>query len=311
MSYELVPVVPEGKGKGNTKPSPKKQVCPCKNWCFTLFNIDPEDLTCFVNEVREVHSARVLVGGVELCPETGRLHRHGVLVFEVKKRPVGLFSDKSIHWEKMKGKLPQALGYCVKDGEPTFFSDFVMPRKHKPVCVLREDQLNGWELKVNHILEGEPDDRSIYWFYSKDGGVGKTTFCKYLYEKNKGNIVIIGGKSADSKNCVATFCTKNEDRGPGMVILPIPRSFDEEYLSYEGMESIKDMFFYSGKYEGAMVCDNPPHLFVFGNNRPDISKCSTDRWKIFQILDEFGNYKEEHVDGEFLEDSSDDDTELS
>lgn len=301
---ELVPVVPEVLGGGNTNPPPKKQVCPCKNWCFTLFNISDDDLILFLKNVRNVDSAKVLVGGVEVCPETGRLHRHGVLSFEVKKRPVGLFDDKSIHFEKMKGTLPLALKYCVKDGEPSYVCDFSMPRNLVPVSVLREDQLNAWELKVNTILDGDPCKRSIFWFYSKWGNVGKTTFCKYLYKKHEGNIVIIGGKSADSKNCVASFMADNDNRAPGIVILPIPRSFDSEYLSYEGMESVKDMFFYSGKYEGAMVCDNPPHFFVFGNCRPNRSKCSEDRWRVFEILDCDGNYKED-LD-EFLEDSSDD-----
>lgn len=290
---KVVPIVPGDLGGGNTKTPPKKQVSPCKNWCFTLFNIEDLNLDQIVSDVRTIDSSKILIGGIEVCPESGKLHRHGVLVFEVKKRPVGIFKDKTIHWEKMKGQLPLALKYCIKDGEPSYVCDFAMPRSVKPVNVLREDQLNAWELKVNSILAGDPSDRSIYWFFSKEGNVGKTTFAKYLYQKHKGNIVVIGGKSADSKNCVASFMATdmNEMRAPGIVILPVPRSLDSDFLSYEGMESIKDMFFYSGKYEGAMICDNPPHLIVFANQMPDWSKCSADRWECYEILDEQGNYK--------------------
>lgn len=301
LMAKIVPVVPEEKGEGNTKPPPKKQVSPAKNWVFTLFNIGPSDLESVVADVRKVDSSRVLIGGIEVCPDSGRLHRHGVLSFDVKKRPVGLFEDKSIHFEKMKGQMPSALKYCVKDGEPSFVCDFAMPRTVKPVNILREDQLNSWELKVNSMLTDEPHDRHIYWFFSKSGDVGKTTFCKYLYKKHEGNIVIIGGKSADSKNCVASFMADSENRAPGIVILPVPRSMDTDFLSYEGMEAVKDMFFYSGKYEGAMVCDNPPHMLVFANQPPDRSKCSRDRWQVFEILDKEGNYVARLEDYAFLE----------
>lgn len=288
---KIVPVVPSDLGEGNTKPPPKKQISPAKNWCFTLFNIEKSDLEIFCADARLENSSKILIGGLEVCPETGKPHRHGVLSLQVKKRPVGLFTDKTVHWEKQKGTTNEALRYCVKDGEPSYVCDFVLPRDPKPVKVLEDSQLNAWELKINEIIACEPDDREIFWFYSKLGDMGKTTFCKYLYKKHEGNIVVIGGKSADSKNCVASFMAQNDNRAPSIVLLPIPKSLDSDFLSYEGMESIKDMFFYSGKYEGAMVCDNPPHLFVFSNKPPDRDKCSADRWEVYEILDKLGNYE--------------------
>jgi hypothetical protein len=133
--------------------------------------------------------------------------------------------------------------------------------------------------------------RTIYWFFSKEGNVGKTTFCKYLYKTF--DCCIIGGKATDSKNCIASYIENSDDkRAPDIVVASIPRSQDDQFFSYEGLESIKDMFFYSGKYEGAMVCDNCPHVFVFSNDPPNRSKCSEDRWKIFEILDTSGNYEE-------------------
>ena len=122
----------------------------------------------------------------------------------------------------------------------------------------------------------------------------ETTFCKYLNKTYGG--CVIGGKSADSKNCVATYIANSKDgRAPELVICPIPKSYDVEYISYEAIEMIKDMFFYSGKYEGGQVNDACPHVFVFGNSKPDISKMMKDRWKVYEILDKDGNYVEKDV----------------
>ena len=55
-------------------------------------------------------------------------------------------------------------------------------------------------------------------------------------------------------------------------------------MSYEAFENLKDMIFYSGKYEGGMICGNCPHLFIFSNFHPDCEKMSVDRWNIKEII---------------------------
>ena len=65
----------------------------------------------------------------------------------------------------------------------------------------------------------------------------------------------------------------------------VPRSTDEKYISWQGMEEIKDMLFYSGKYEGGMVNDRAPHFIMFANWEPETSLLSGDRWNIVRIPD--------------------------
>lgn len=105
--------------------------------------------------------------------------------------------------------------------------------------------------------------------------------CKYLAVKH--GALILGGKAADIRNAILTYFKDNEYT-PELVVVNIPRSFDQSYLNYEGLENIKDMCFYSGKYEGGMVVGNPPHLFIFANNGPDKTKMSLDRWKVTEIV---------------------------
>ena len=71
---------------------------------------------------------------------------------------------------------------------------------------------------------------------------------------------------------------------PEFIVVNIPRSFNQDYLSYTGLEEIKDMFFYSGKYEGGMVDGNPPHLWIFSNEDPVHDMMSNDRWKCYKIV---------------------------
>ena len=40
----------------------------------------------------------------------------------------------------------------------------------------------------------------------------------------------------------------------------VPQGRHQKYVSYEAPENIKDIYFYSGKYEGGMICEPPCHL---------------------------------------------------
>jgi len=94
--------------------------------------------------------------------------------------------------------------------------------------------------------------------------------------------IALSGKGNDVRNGVVNYMKEN-GQTPELVVFPIPRSHNVDYVSYEALENIKDMYFYSGKYEGGMVCGNCPHLIVFANQPPDTFKCSMDRWKIVNI----------------------------
>lgn len=109
---------------------------------------------------------------------------------------------------------------------------------------------------------------------------GKTTFCKYLCVNH--GFVMLGGKACDCKNGVIEYAKANCGRTPDKIVVNIPRSMDNK-VSYEAFESLKDMIFYSGKYEGGMVCGNCPHLYIFANFEPDVTMMSSDRWRILCV----------------------------
>ena len=88
---------------------------------------------------------------------------------------------------------------------------------------------------------------------------------------------MLSGKAGDMKNGIVQY-----GNIPKVVLINMPRS-SGGFISYSGIEQIKDMFFFSGKYEGGMICGKCPHVVIFANEPPDEGMMSMDRWVITAI----------------------------
>jgi hypothetical protein len=266
------------KAEGNTISSApaKKQVSCAKKWCMTLNNYTDEDLQCISSIVPNICSSYIV--GMELGEKCKTPHLQCFFEFKVKCRPMSHFVDTSLgkrpHWEKCKGSKEQNFDYCSKEGKVLLCH----PPIPKPIKVY--DCERKWQKDVLQEILEEPDDRTITWIWSHAGGTRKTSMCKYLVVKH--NAVITGGKAADVRNCICDYL-KNKGHTPELLVINIPRSFNPEFVSYEAFENIKDMCFYSGKYEGGMVVGNSPHLYIFANFEPELDKMSEDRWRVINI----------------------------
>ncbi len=253
---------------GNTITKSPKQISPAIRWCFTFNNYTEDELSSIVLQIKKDCKKAIVSREIGA---SGTPHLQGYLEFIKKTRPKGSFNNR-IHWEKAKGNASQNYTYCSKDGDIVCLIGFP-----KPIKLITPDY--SWEKDILSVIETEPDDRKIYWYWG-NGNVGKTSFCKYLIVKHKA--IMVGGKGADMRNAIVDY-VKTNGFTPELILINIPKSHDSEYLSYEGMENVKDMCFYSGKYEGGMVCGNPPHLFVFSNEPPATHKMSLDRWVVNEI----------------------------
>lgn len=258
------------------EPPAKKRVSPAKAWCFTLNNYNDDDIKYLGSNVPLFEKAIV---GKEIG-EKGTPHLQGYLKFKTKCRPLSKLNGLGgrAHWESAKGTPMQNFEYCSKESNLVLSVGFPRPLREL-AC---DKALLPWQTSLIPYAESEPNDREIVWVTGKEGGEGKTTFCKYLHRKY--GAICLSGKSADMKHGIIAYKEKN-GYTPEFIVVNIPRSFNHEYLSYTGLEEIKDMFFYSGKYEGGMVDGNCPHLWVFANEKPDYDMLSCDRWKCFEIVD--------------------------
>jgi len=261
----IVPIVPEG---GNTISPSSKQVSCAIYWCFTLNNWTVDDLSSISSKCSKFCKFAII--GSEIG-EQGTPHLQGYIEFIKKSRPMGVFDNKRIHWEKCKGDRDDNVKYCSKDGNVVFALG--MP---KPIRIISE--LYDWQKRIVEILLTEPDDRTVYWFYDKKGNIGKSALIKYCVVKYK-SLFCCGGKMADIMNLVF-----NQDMEVcNSIMFDIPRA-NEGHVSYNALESIKNGMVCNTKYETGVKIFNPPHLICFANFPPEnMQKLSADRWNITNL----------------------------
>jgi hypothetical protein len=242
----------------------------------------------------------VAVAGFEVA-DTGTKHLQGYVEFPVKKRPNEFFGDFQrkikpghIHWGDEHGKpangtLVENINYCLKDGKPFIIYGCRPP----PQKVNLNDVRNGADGKehphwpqMKQIIDkvSLPEDakrgRDIFWNWEQHGSWGKSLLISYLIDQM--GAVILSGKAHDMKAAMAKYVETNGN-GPPIVIVNFPKSTDMKYVSWTGLEQVKDGTFFSGKYESGMVRYDRPHMICFANMPPDCSVASADRWKITEL----------------------------
>ena len=108
--------------------------------------------------------------------------------------------------------------------------------------------------------------------HEQTGGVGKTWLAKYLAAVHNA-LLLENGKSADLKHAF---------EGHRVVVFDYARDM-QSTINYAVIESIKNGYFFSPKYNSCTKKYDSPHVIVFSNDLPDQSKMSADRWDIRDV----------------------------
>lgn len=274
---------------------PSASTAPAKYFAFCLNNYNENDWNLFKG--LDCSNVPILVFQEELAPTTGTPHIQGAVMFLKKVRPLKMFQrmgfSNEISWKKRKtlvvnGKMTKQwaatddefFGYCCRESKRAP-NGRVYTRGYSPTYmkwVQEIPELYTWEEKIINILNSPSDARTIHWFWEPQGAVGKTTFLKYIYT-HFDNVVISGGKLDDMKNCIASYVKINKIY-PKVVIINYER---HESIDYCGIKCTKDMFFYSGKYEGAEICGPCPIVIIMANTPPNESRLSEGVFSITKI----------------------------
>ncbi len=148
---------------------------------------------------------------------------------------------------------------------------------NEPVKTIKKEDFKMWQNAIHNQIQLDPDDRTIHWYYDIQGNTGKTSMAKYLVV-HCGAFLFKGG-SNDMANRIISSNTP-----PRVCVMNLSRT-QEQYVSYQTIEDLKDGLLCSGKYEGGQLAFNSPHVIIFANFRPDENKLSADRWDIHCIDD--------------------------
>lgn len=295
-------------------PSPQSRA-----WCFTSFTCTAEPAA---NVLKSCPDVQYFIFQEELCPETGRGHLQGYIYLQ-RKRSLGFVRGLvEAHWERRQGTHEEAKAYCSKldtrkaGSTPTEYGEEPRPGRRNDISLCKDavlagisevDLLNdhpevvakypgfiarlrrhsvqqdalrampefvprpGWQTTLCDLLSGEPDRRKVHWRWDADGNTGKSHFA--LNYNPAETFLITNGKHTDIYYAYG---------GQRVVILDWPRERLDQF-SYGLLESFKNGYFLSTKYEAAAVRFKVPHVVVFANFPPEESKMSRDRWDIVEL----------------------------
>lgn len=142
---------------------------------------------------------------------------------------------------------------------------------------LKSIKLRQFQEDITTLIQSKPDTRKIHWFYETIGNTGKSHITKYLTAHHNA-IMINTGKQADILHAY--------NHQP-IIIFDLPRTLEQNESIYTTMEVLKNGHYFSSKYESKSVLTEIPHIIVFSNFLPDITKLSKDRWDIREIQSDY------------------------
>ena len=266
-----------------------------KKWIFTLNQINNkplppgDDLKKFLSEFCQDG-----VFGLEMAPTTGRLHYQGRFVLLGPRIGKKLLLSKLEDIYLLQGwtVIPEyqteaSIDYCKKDGkywqlgdsEPYSFPDL-------------DISLYDWQQSMIEIAKRpfhKETARLVWFLHDSAGGIGKSSFAKWLVCKEKLNAYKLPLGSA--KQLAGCICARVNviKKTPKLVIYDKTRTLDQdlnEEAIWQVLEDIKVGLISNpmmGKGEVAIM--QPPSIFVFSNTKLEGSYLSLDRWAVIKVDD--------------------------
>lgn len=254
--------------------------------------------------------------------ENNTPHLQGYFRLRTKKRLATIKSldgFERAHLEVARGTAKQASDYCKKDGDfdeygsfkstgngsqfeslrawvaaqdpaPTYrdvWEEFpTLAARYKSAvldCIalfgkrpeLVDGPLRPWQEEVNGFLDHDPDDRKIIFVVDPDGNSGKSWLTRYWLTKRDSVQILSVGKRDDLCFSIDVECS--------LFVFDIPRG-QLEFLQYNVLEKLKDRVVFSPKYVSrTKILKEIPHVIVFTNEQPDLTKMTEDRYYIYNV----------------------------
>lgn len=224
---------------------------------------------------------------VEKGEETGYLHYQGRFSLFKKIRLSALINQVKLELPGIHLSCSSAAGaeslYIFKEhtkveGPFTDENWKEIPRQVKEIQVLRPfqntiiDSINDWDV------------RHINFVYDPIGCRGKSLIVNYLRAHQLARCL---PPLNDYKDIMRMIC---DIPTASCYVFDMPRGLKKDKLGqfYAGIETIKDGYAFDDRYSFKEKIFDSPVVWVFGNKLPNMSLLSQDRWRVYEINN---NYK--------------------
>lgn len=150
----------------------------------------------------------------------------------------------------------------------------------KTVSKMDAGGLLPWQADLlGHVQEY--DDRKIHIVVDRQGNIGKSAFCKYVWAKKLGQPVPPMTTAEDLTQFVMCMGTHR------LYVIDMPRAMKKKglYGLYSGIENVKNGMLFDKRYKGVFKYIDEPNIIVFTNTPPKLSYLSRDRWKLWTVQD--------------------------
>lgn len=141
-----------------------------------------------------------------------------------------------------------------------------------------EPEWKDWQQEIIDLKDKEPEERTIYWYWSEEGNIGKSFLKRYLVVNDLAWSV--NGGRGDFLHSICNQFIHLEDAK--YVIIDIPRNQGNR-ISYSALEDLSNGLINTTKYDSNVVHLPDVHKVVFANSPPDMSAMSADRFVIRKI----------------------------
>lgn len=166
--------------------------------------------------------------------------------------------------------------------------------KHKPRETPEPEPLTeDWQVDLADELEERPKKREIVWYYDALGGTGKTDFALHMLRSGKAILLTNLGGDKDAGQLMETALASPWDGR--VILLDLSRSKEGRDSLYSPLEAYKNGSISNTKYGSAMLNFAVPHVIVFANWLPDMSKLSMDKWRIRRLTRDADLVRCEHM----------------
>lgn len=254
-----------------------------RRFVIVINNYTEELFTQIHTKLRGQKNVKHYILGKEVGEEKKTPHIQGFIEFNS-----GVYFSKmkkdypTAHIESAKGTLKANFDYCSKENNYVTNIDLRSAKDKLRDMVLEDEYKDvywyNWQNEIINMVSEKPDKRKIFWYWEKDGNIGKSYLCKYLALKF--DVIIAEGKKDNIFNQVNKAL--EEGKLPKVILLDIPRTVND-YVNYGAIEQLKNGMMYSGKYEGGQCIFPIPHVICFSNEEPNYTAMSRDRWSVTEL----------------------------